>query len=371
MVNHSEDFDWRKSPAHLDLLDKFTKGRDVAQVMDWQYVKEQIREPTKSAIDRFVKEGVLVPSTLEEKLARLLTVDELKDLLRDRGLKVSGRKAALIRRFVQADRPAAEDLTHGHQIMKCSDEALALLEAFEQEREQAKREAKSKSSELLLAGNPQEAYREFLQYARQYASPDARSSTYQVEALDDVLSVSPDALSDLSESNLRHLQAAAAMSILWHDENAISWLPEDFTTAVRGTEVAVNYLKRAAEFRDQISRMGDYASGVRLVFSPYDVDSCELCKKLDGQEFTKDEIPNLPLKGCTSHTGCQCKLEYIWDREETDLESPVTVVTPEDEGEIVADDPVFRLATLKVLFDTGLITQEKYNAAKKQVLDAL
>ena len=268
MVKPSADFDWRKSPAHLDLLDKFIKGRDVAQVMDWQYVKEQIGEPTKSAIDRFIKEGALVPCTLEEKLARLLTVDELKDLLRERGLKVSGGKAKLIHRLVQADGPAAEALTHGHQIMKCSGEALAILEAFWQEREQAERNAKSKSFELLLAGNPQEAYREFLQYARQYASPDAGSNAYQVEMLDGVLSASPAALADLNEPALRHLQAVAAMSILWRDENAISWLPEDFATEAHDAEVAVNYLKRAAEFRGQISRMSDYVSEVRLVLSP-------------------------------------------------------------------------------------------------------
>jgi len=308
MNRSSRDSDWRTSPAHLDLLSKFTSGRDIAQVMDWQYLKETLSEPTKLAIDRFIAEGMLIPCTLQESIDKTLTAAAIKELLRERGLRLSGRKADLVARLIEADRAIAEEMAGKRRLMKCSQEALELLDAFEEERRVAEAGAKANAHKFLMERNVRDAYREYVQYTRRYRTPDLVSSPDQAEELEITLSASPDSLSDMDASVLAHLQAAVAMSKLWYGEDPLPWLPESFPSDVISPTVAVSYLARATGFKRQVSQACEYGSKVRIVFSPYDVDSCDLCKKYDGRGFTKADFPNLPLRGCTSETGCMCEL---------------------------------------------------------------
>jgi hypothetical protein len=371
-VNKSgRESDWHTSPAHLDLLSKFTNGRDIAQVMDWQYLKEILSEPAKVAIDQFIAEGALVPCTLQESLGRVLTVAELKELLRERGLQLSGRKADLIDRLVQADRRAAEEVAGKRRFMKCSPESLELLDAFEEERKIAEAEAKANAYSFLVGRNVRDAYREYVECTRRYRTPDLASSHYQAEELGIVLSASPDALSDLDASDLVRLQAAVAMSKLWRNEDPVCWLPDSFPTDIISPKVAVLYLMRSAEFKRQVSQICECGSRVRMVFSPYDFDSCDLCKKYDGKEFTQADFPNLPLRGCTSETGCTCELEAVWEDAEYVAELDLGIEEIGQRDAVLSWDPVSRLHKLKELLDLGLVSQEEYDQKKAEILKQL
>jgi hypothetical protein len=354
--------------VHLDLLSKFANGRDIAQVMDWQYLKDTLGESTKLAIDRFIDEGALVPCTLQESIGRLLTVSDLKGLLKERELRLSGNKADLVDRLIEAERAAAEKTVGNQRIMKCSSEALKFLDAFEEERDAAEAEAKTNTHRFLLERNVREAYREYIQYTRRYRSPDF-SSPDQAEELEITLSTSPDALSDLDASVLAHLQAAVAMSQLWYNEDPLRWLPESFPASVINPGTAASYLTRAAGFKRQIARASEYDWKVRIVFSPYDVDSCGLCKRYNGKEFAPRDVPSFPLRGCTSETGCMCELETVWDDSHSILE--LTFDELEQEEPIPSSDPVDRLRKLKEMLDLGLISQQEYDQKKHQILEEL
>jgi hypothetical protein len=368
MSKSMRGFDWRTSPVHLDLLSKFEKGRDIAQVMDWQHLKDTLGEPTKLAIDRFIDESVLVPCTLQESVSKLVTVSDLKELLKERELRLSGKKADLVDRLVEADRAAAEEIVGKRRIMKCSSEAIKLLNAFEEERDVAEAQAKTNAHRLLLERNVRDAYREYIQYTRRYRSPDF-SSPHQAEQLEMTLSASPDALSDLDASALAHLQAAVAMSQLWYGEDPLRWLPESFPADVINSRTAASYLTRAAGFKRQIAQASEYEWEVRVVFSPYDVDSCGLCKQYNGKEFPPGDVPNFPLHGCTSETGCMCELETVWDNSHPILE--VTFDELDQEETIPSSDPVDRLRKLKEMLDLGLISQQEYDQKKHQILEEL
>lgn len=371
MGQSSRDLDWRTSPAHLDLLSKFSNGRDIVQVMDWQYLKDTLSEPVKLVIDRFIAEDALIPCTLQESLDRIMTAGDIKELLRERGLRLSGNKADLVDRLIQADRLAAEEIASKRRFMKCSPESAELLAVFEEKRKTAQAEAKENAYRFLMKRNVKEAYREYVQYTRQYHSPGFAASSYQAEELESVLSASPDALSELDSSVLAWLQAAVAMSKLWYNEDPVRWLPDSFPTDIISPKVAVAYLTRAAEFKRQVSQVCGYGSKVRVVFGPYDIDSCALCKKHDGKEFNQADFPNLPLHGCTSETGCMCDLEAVW--EDTDHIAELAFGMEEtDQGEVPSSgDPVSRLQNLKRMLDLGLISEGEYEQKKAQILEEL
>src|SRR5437867_3317181 len=116
-------FDWRKSPAHVELLRKFIKPRDLAQVLNWQYLKDSIKENPKDAIERYLRESILITCALDEILDCVFTASDLKKLSKEDGLKTTGTKAELVERLMTANRSKMENATSRLKIMKCSPQA--------------------------------------------------------------------------------------------------------------------------------------------------------------------------------------------------------------------------------------------------------
>jgi len=95
--------DWRESPAHLFLLTLFLDPRpveDISTLLRWESV---LGESLTQAIDRLRTADVLAEVDPDGYLSSTHTVPELKQMLRDRGLKVSGRKDELAARLVESN----------------------------------------------------------------------------------------------------------------------------------------------------------------------------------------------------------------------------------------------------------------------------
>src|SRR6266487_3613117 len=103
MTLRSPNFDWKDSPAYISLLLAFEKPRDIRQVLTWDWPRQSLPEKTELAIERLIQEGMLIPATLEEGLNRLFQVAQLKKLLSERGLSISGAKGVLVERLISND----------------------------------------------------------------------------------------------------------------------------------------------------------------------------------------------------------------------------------------------------------------------------
>lgn len=93
--------EWQTSKAHLLLLSRFLYGQNTNDAirLDWEDV---LGEPTQKALDRFISEGWLVPAPLSAKIAVTFKATEIKALLKEHKLPVSGRKDQGIERLVKA-----------------------------------------------------------------------------------------------------------------------------------------------------------------------------------------------------------------------------------------------------------------------------
>ncbi len=131
------DFDWRKSPAHIDLLGKFVKPRDISQVLTWQYLRESLKENSKDAINRFIQEGALEKCELDEILNCAFTADQLKKMSREKGLKPTGSKSDLIERLISSDRKKMEEVASKLMIMKCTHKAAEFVSKYEEGKQEA------------------------------------------------------------------------------------------------------------------------------------------------------------------------------------------------------------------------------------------
>jgi hypothetical protein len=365
MPNLPPNFNWKESPPHLDLLDKFAKSRDVKQVLDWQTIRQTLRENTESAIERFIRDGALVPSSLEESLECIFQVAQLKKLLLERGLKVSGSKSELIGRLVPADRAGMEKYILKCIVMKCSPMALEILSDFEKNKQRVLEIAKVKSFEALKNNNPKDAYKIYVYFQRKFIDPVIESSSYEVEELQHILMSQPKVLAGITPDNLRFLKAAACMQSLWRDELPETWLSSTFSSGLKNNRVAINYLTTHARIKREVEGYKSYAKQIRIVFDPGDIDSCELCQSLNKKVFDIDKVPDLPMTGCTSETGCKCRIEDVFSDDEEEYSLKLSIDSDELETKV---DPVEKLRRLRQMLNEELITCDEYEKKKGEIL---
>jgi len=69
--------------------------------------------------------------------------------------------------------------------------------------------------------------------------------------------------------------------------------------------------QQAAQHQKSLARIRDgLATKVRILASR---DSCPVCKAVEGA-FEFDDVPQLPLEGCSHPAGCRCRYEPVLDR---------------------------------------------------------
>jgi hypothetical protein len=363
MPNLPSDFDWMESPPRLDLLSKFVKPRDAQQVMNWQFLKQTLRENPETVIERFVRDGALVSASIEESLECLLQVTQLKKLLQERGLKVSGSKNDLVERLVSTDHEGVGKIVRKNRVMKCSPMALEILSKYEKKKQHALDDAKKQSFESLKNNIPKDACKIYVAFQREFIDPGFELHPLEVGELQNILSSQPKILAGISPNNVILLRAAACMESLWRDESPEIWLPTTFTSGMKNNRVALNYLTTHARIKGELEDAKDDTKSVKFEFFPGDIESCELCQSLKGKIFEIDQVPELPMIGCKSDIGCQCQIESLYDKEDNSFE--IDLDTYDIETEV---DPVGKLRQLKQMLEEELITSEEYEKKKEEIL---
>lgn len=405
MANY-KDIDWQKSPAYIHFLGRFKNPRSRGRETQTSYLSQILKEDIDHAIQRFVDIGMLVKPTLAEAINSLHNRPPIEEMLRKHDFKSSGNKPQLIERLVEYAPEAAQSMVGEHDLLICSSEALAFLEEHEKERQSAEKVAKNQSFSALLEHDSKKAYKIYIEYQRSYGNPEMYvGGNYYAQQMDVVLQSEPELLKHLNERDRRYLRAATCMPMLWREEPSLKWLPQDFSTKYEDGDVTATLLAKYAEIQRQIGD-AEKSDKLEISFDPYDVDSCELCRKFDGQILTLEEIPELPDVNCTSRKGCQFHIRHHWesrygnwDEDEDgdyedesdeqhsgvraefsidfkkllDLEGLEQFIAEKVEEFVKENveirlDPMSKLQTLKKMLDEGLITSEEFEKTKKRIL---
>ncbi len=76
-------------------------------------------------------------------------------------------------------------------------------------------------------------------------------------------------------------------------------------------ESVQSFERSTAEHRESLERIrSGLATRVRILASR---DSCPVCKATEGA-YKFDDVPELPLEGCSHPRGCRCHYEPVLDR---------------------------------------------------------
>ena len=224
--------DWRQSHAHIWLLCKFLHPQKLNYIMQYNYLENKLGELPHLAVDRFISEGLFVPASLSGKLSAEYNAAAIKDLLRQRGLPVSGTKEQGIARLLKADLEGMALLASHLELYECSPEAREIASRFVEEKEALRQFAEQSSMEQLKKKDFSGAMGTVASFEAKQVSPRGLNvdwnnyvSSPDAAVLYAIFEHRPKILEVIVDAEWEPLSLAAAMMHLWGTNRASKWLP--------------------------------------------------------------------------------------------------------------------------------------------------
>jgi hypothetical protein len=306
--------DWRRSPAHLLLLSKFRNGDSPDRYRDAKYWEAVLKEKPLKVIEQFLKEGALEPEGLQKLVDYKFKASELKLMLKEKGLKVSGRKEELIQRLIENDKQSMCNATKGLDMYRCTSEGIQLAEHYLEGKKTKRNAAERDALDLLARKEFSKAVRIVAQYEASQVFPRGLGIDWKnydvesdVQSLKTIFERTPGILKDIEENRLDKLRLGAAMMQLWGTSTAERWVPDDFETGIHlDSDAACRmFVFHAAHLRNMAGYKEALVKTVE-VSSVGDGNTCAECQKISGKKYKVESVPELPYSKCTCDIGCRC-----------------------------------------------------------------
>ena len=307
-------FKWQESKAHLLLLSKFLCPHTIEDYANADYWKHVLGETPSKAINRFLDEGMLKRTDIAKSLEYKYKVSDLKKMLKERNLPVSGDKSDLISRLIETDPSGMEKTVSGLNILICFEQGHQIADDYltiEKEKrlnvEQQVLDAiqNRKFKEASLSRSSFEAEQVFPSgIGIDWRNPD---TTRDIAVLKIIFDSNPKILKNLNNKWLEHLRLAAGMMYLWGTGVAKGWLPPDLETElVMDGDTAARMIEFHALHQVNLAQYRERGDKSVEISTANDGLTCEACKKIAGKKFKIDEVPELPYEKCTCAMGCRC-----------------------------------------------------------------
>ena len=231
----ASSFDWRDSPAHLLLLSYFRWPRPIGDVSHSDRWKTVLNEMPEKALKGFLDEGLLEHAGLDALLEYKYKASELKAMLKQRGLSVSGRKAKLAERLVQSDPEDMREATRGLSLLQCTTEGRTIAERYVAQEKEKRAKVEEQTLQALRQRRFKEASQAVAAFEAQQVFPRGigidwkhHNSAHDAAVLTMIFQAKPEIVGAVNDEQMGHLRLAAAMMHLWGTNRAKGWLPDGF-----------------------------------------------------------------------------------------------------------------------------------------------
>ena len=312
--------DWSNSEIHLMALSRFLTPRAAIDGIP-AYWESALKEKPQLTVNRYMGAGLLAPASLASTVEYCNTGAELKSLLKERGLKLSGKKQELVDRLLEADEQGMAKLHASRNIVECTPEVRLRVSHYVEDKKQEYHDAISAALSAIRKREFATASRIIGQYESKQLKIEApnplaipsppRTEAADAKALTEIFTLHPKILKDLPEQEWEPLHVATALSYLQRGRVHLQpeWFPADFvgvskfdtSTTVRMMNFHINHLRNSRRMRD----IGITKGRIRCIPGV----SCDACQKIADKLQSLDALPELPYEKCTCNMGCRCYLE--------------------------------------------------------------
>ena len=317
MFNWFKRNHWRQSSPHLLFLSRFTRYDSPDNYKDAERWKTALGESPVKVIRRLEKDGMLCQADLPALLSYRYKVTELKSMLRDRQLKVSGPKAELIIRLLENDLSGMKKYVCGVNVLRCTSEGMELATEYQEKVKSIRKDTEDevfrqlKEKSFVKAAKLVAAYEASQVFPRGVGMDwgSKRAIGQSVEVVKDIYGKPPGILNGVDRSRLQALQDAAAMMSLWGTSKVTQWLPAEYETGIHlGPEASVRMLVFHAYHLRNMKRLRQSSAKTVEVLGVGDSKSCSACRKMAGKKFKLKDVPEIPCPACSSEMGCRCSV---------------------------------------------------------------
>ena len=306
--------------AYTLLLSKFMWGsslKDYECSQVTSYWTPVLGMEANQVIKKFVEHNLIVPANLQIRMNARLGVSDLKKLLKDRGLKVSGKKDQLIKRLVDSDPENMDSEVGSSDIYMCSEKTLPIAEAYIAEEAAIKERTMSKcfdllnAQELLKAVNLVSEY-ELGRVIQRGIGADFSDTSQPFKELKTIFSCRPLILKKMTDENIDTLRPLAGMFMLWGvSKLPKKWVPDDYDTGIRLDPITTaRMICFYVSHQEEINFCRE--SGIKKI-EILSGGGCVRCSKLNGKVYTLSKVPELPYEHCTCDRGCRCSTVAVSD----------------------------------------------------------
>ena len=308
--------DWQSSSAHLLLLSKFRNGDSPERYREADYWETVLKETPAKAIEQFIKDGILEPAGLQELMNYRFKSSDLVLMLKERGLKTSGRKEELIYRLLNNDTSAMREITKGLDLYRCAEEGMQLVEKYLDDEKSRKKAVEHE----VLKSLEKKAYSEAASIVAQYEATQVfprglgidwknYDITSDVGLLKTIFESTPAILKGIEENRLKQFRLASGMMQLWGTNTARHWLPVGLETGVHlDSDAACRMLIFFASYLRNMKNYREAGAKSVEVLGVNDENTCPQCRMIIGRKYRLEDVPELPYNKCTCVIGCRCTI---------------------------------------------------------------
>jgi hypothetical protein len=314
-------FKWQKSQAHLLLLSKFLRPHTIEDyenlsVMPW---KKVLGETPSKAINRFLREGMLKHTDTARSLEWKYKVPDLKKMLKEHNLPVSGKKVDLILRLIETDPNGMKAYVSGLKVLICSEQGRQIADDYLTIEKEKRLNVEQQVLDALQNRKFKEASLACSSHEAEQVFPSgigilSRDTTHDIAVLRIIFDSNPKILRNLNNEWLEHLRLAAGMMYLWSIRRANNFIPPNLETGLLLDGIsAARMIKFHAINQVNLAQYREWGAKVVNISTANDGVTCEACKKIGDKKFKIDEVVELPYERCTCEGGCRCVVQvFSW-----------------------------------------------------------
>lgn len=308
---------WATSPPYLALLQRFLSLRDARTGVP-EHWEAMFGTHPRNVVEGFLALHLLEAASLVETIEFCHTGAALKRLLKERGLKVSGRKAEQAQRLLDADPEGMQRFSVEQQIVRCTAAASQAVQTWLHQEALAREAATDETIAALRRRQWKTAVQIADAWRKRRFEPPAHPAqealtirpaprTVEERAAEVAknFTLRPKILTGLEPDQWEGLHVNYAIWQLLGQSVTEKCMPGfnglramDATTVLR----MMGFYVRHQEDLEQWKKLGIKKASIMCTNS----GSCETCIALDKKTFRLDKLPELPYEGCTCALGCRC-----------------------------------------------------------------